>query len=788
MSLNHDNARSSDRARSALEHAAALLAYSALAVGMTWPLATNLATHVVKAKWHYDSMVNMMILGSRMHYALGIGALESVYDNYFCYPTPLSIANNETLFGLSLLYAPFYLATDDPLLAYNLLLLTCLALSGFFAYLLVRRMSGSGQAAFLCGVAYAFCPYIFFELGRVQLVAAQWVPLCILLAHDAMETGRWRSFVGLAFAYAMQFGSCLYYAFFLAIYFVVMGLWLAFEHRRWGRALLLRLAVCGALTGALVAPMAYPHLVARKDFPLTREEEKAAAYAGRLSDLWKVYPENKTLTFLHDDARGPTEPISFPGFVLLGFALVAIAGPAREAYRQARNPRERKLMLLGMLLCPLALLAGVGVGFLSRNFAVGVPVFLAGLWLWRSIRPGPLLPPLRAAYLLFIMLVLALFVGPLPALIDNEYAVGLYHYLYQHVPGFDGIRYVSRFAILMMASLIVLGGLGAKAILDSVKDRRRRWIAFGVLLALMLLELRNAPVTLAYLPNKSNLPASYRWLAEHTGPEPIAILPAYPKGYYGARNDYIALFHKRRSINGKSSWMPPVTHAYIREASRFPRGTMLDMIRTLDAKYLLLHLEEYNRARARRIEKWLSRRTDQLQLVFKSGTHRIYEMLPSDDPLDELQETPPLPSGVERIDLTKVRASAVRLPEEARYAIDGNPDTKWATHRNMLTGDWFELDLGRTRRLAAIDMRDFYEAFDAPVSYRLLVGGKEGNLREVQRRKRPVIYRDQVFRPRNFVYRIVLDEPVEARRVRIELIDTVSRRWWSIHEMVLWAK
>ena len=771
----------------AAQHGAALLAYVGLAVGMTWPLASHLETHVVKAKWHYDSMVNMMILGSRMHHALGIGSLESVYDNYFCWPVPLSIANNENLFGLVWLYAPYYLITRDPLLSYNLLLLTCLALSGFCAYLLVRRMTGNGLAGFLCGVAYAFCPYIFFELGRVQLVAAQWVPLCILLAHDAIETMRWRSWVALALVYAMQFGSCLYYAFFLTIYFLCMGLWLALEHKRIGRAFFLRVALAGALAGSLIAPMVYPHLAARKDFPLTREEAKAAAYAGRLSDFWKVYPENKTLTFLHDDAKGPTEPISFPGFVLLGLTGVALGGPLRKAYRDGRNPRERRLPVLGIVLCPLALFAAVGVGFLVRNFAVGIPVFLAGLWLWRSLRPRPLLPRLHAAYLFFIVLLLALFVGPLPVLMNNEYAVGLYHYLYQHVPGFDGIRYVSRFSVLIMASLIILGGIGAKAVFDGITDRRRRLITFAILLGLTLLELRNAPVTLAHLPNKTELPPAYQWLAEHPGPEPLAVLPAYPKGFYGARTDYMALFHTRRTINGKSSWMPPVTHNYIREASRFPRGTMLDMVRTLGAKYLLVHLEEYTRARANRIERWLARRGDQVKLVFKQGSHRIYELAPA-GPKERLLETPRLPEGLKPVPQIELGATSGRLPDRAPFGVDGDPETKWATYRNMLAGDWFEVRLKRERKVAAIDMTDFYEAFDAPVSYRLLVATKGGEYREVGRRKRLVMYRDQVFHPRGFVFRIVLPEPTPASRIRIELLDTVARRWWSVHEVTVWAK
>ena len=205
-------------------NAGVLIGFVALAVAMTWPLARHLATHVVRAKWYYDSMVNIHILGSRMHYALGMSqSLKSVYDNYFCAPTPYSIANNENHFGLALLYAPFYLMTRDPLLAYNLLLLLCIALSGFCMFVFVRELTGHPLAAVLSGVAYAFSPYVFFELGRIQLVAAQWIPLFALFLHRAARSGRLADLIALGLTFAMQVGCCLYYAVFLGVYGAFVG-------------------------------------------------------------------------------------------------------------------------------------------------------------------------------------------------------------------------------------------------------------------------------------------------------------------------------------------------------------------------------------------------------------------------------------------------------------------------------------------------------------------------------------------------------------------------------------
>ena len=122
---------------------------------------------------------------------------------------------------------------DDPLLSYNLLLLLCICLSGFFMYLFVRGLSGSSLAGVLSGIGYAFSPYLFFELGRIQLVAAQWIPLFALFLHrvTAASPSRLRDMLGLGLAFAMQVGSCLYYAVFLGVYAVFVGGWLLVRHR-----------------------------------------------------------------------------------------------------------------------------------------------------------------------------------------------------------------------------------------------------------------------------------------------------------------------------------------------------------------------------------------------------------------------------------------------------------------------------------------------------------------------------------------------------------------------------
>ena len=177
---------------------------------------------MLRAIYHWDAYTNAMIMGSRVDAALGLGPL-SLHDDYYFAPLPDSIVFNENHFGLSLIFAPFYLVSGNGLLAYNLTLLVSLALSAFFTYLLVRRLTGSGLAGIIAGVAFAYSPYVFFELGRIQLTATQWIPASFLLLHRAIEGQRPRDAIGFWLVFLLQIGTCLYYAMFLIPLLSLLG-------------------------------------------------------------------------------------------------------------------------------------------------------------------------------------------------------------------------------------------------------------------------------------------------------------------------------------------------------------------------------------------------------------------------------------------------------------------------------------------------------------------------------------------------------------------------------------
>lgn len=782
----------------ARKHLLILLLFVALSVGMTWPLVMHLDSHVIDTKWYYDALTMTMVLGTRVNYLLGTGA-GGMYDNYFCFPVPDSIVFNENLFGLSLLYLPFYLVTKDYLLSYNLLLLLCLTMSGYFTYLLVRRLTGSDLAAILSGAGFAFCPYVFFEMGRVQLVATQWIALCAFFLHRAVETGRFRDMLGLGLAYVMQLGSCLYYGLFLLILFAFVGTYLVFVNRRWNLAFWGRLAAAAVICAPLAAVEVYPYLTAQNNFSLTRSLEKAEKYSGQLSHLLNVYPTNKTLALLHEPAKGASEPIAFTGFTILLLALTALVFPLIREYRRDPSKRTKNDLYRSFALWILVFFAAIGSAVVFGTFLAAIALVIVVYVFWRRANEKRVLSSTVTMYLIFLPFITLLYLGIEPLEVDRESVFGPYYYLYRLLPGFDSVRYVSRQFVLVMLTLVMLAGFGAAAIFRSISKPSFRITLFLVLLSLILVEFLNAPVSLARVPGRRTLPAAYRWLAKHKGDEPIAIIPGHYIGYYGALHNYYALFHQRKTINGKSSWIPPITRLYIHEMRRFPRQSGTRLLQTLGAKYVIVHTEELSPSQAQRTIEYLTSGTQSYKQVLRSGddysdSDYIFEVLPSTDPTLRLASMPSLPKyGIERLHRWHTSVSASRANDTAMFAFDSDVETRWSTGRTQKSGDFFEFELARTERVVAVEFTDFEYILDAPLSYELLVsrhGAESGQENWKSLVKVPDIrlYKEMVYEPRDFVFRIMLPEPTPVRRLRIKLLDTVPGHSWAINETSIWIK
>lgn len=431
----------------------------------------------------------------------------------------------------------------------------------------------------------------------------------------------------------------------------------------------------------------------------------------------------------------------------------------------------------------------------AHNFVAGAAVVIVAALLWRKLRPGvPLLSGPFAQWMWLLPLALALFLGIAPFEYDEQPVRGLYYYLHTYVPGFNGIRKVSRQAIVTTFCFVVLAGIGAGMVFDRLRWPLARYALFGALLIAVLLEFNTAPVTMIEVPAGNAVSRAYRYVARQDGDAPIGIVP----GHWGkhrftgqrgmALHNYLALYHGRRTLNGKSSWIPPITHVYHRAARRLPSEAAIRVLQILAPEFLVLHGADLDRKQFAQVLAGLDQRPDAFRRLFGQDNDYVYRVLRPNDPTLGLLPTPRIPPALERVPTKLVGMLAGRSARRAYHALDGNPRTRWATFRSQLAGDWVEFVLREPREIAALEFTDFEECFDSPLAFRIEVSDDGATYRTVFTRPRLRIFANQVHHPTGFAFRVVLDQPVRTRHVRMTLLEGVPGRWWSIYEAKLWER
>src|SRR6185436_4062876 len=133
--------------------------YLAIALVMTWPLATVMTRQIAGDVG--DTLFNCWILlwtsGQILRAISGDpGALAQYWNGNIFYPAPLTLAFSEHLTPQMLQALPVLAVSGNIVLAYNVLFLATIVLSGLGMYLLVRELIGQPLAACLAGLAFAF--------------------------------------------------------------------------------------------------------------------------------------------------------------------------------------------------------------------------------------------------------------------------------------------------------------------------------------------------------------------------------------------------------------------------------------------------------------------------------------------------------------------------------------------------------------------------------------------------------------------------------------------------------
>ena len=470
--------------------------------------------------------------------AVTSGNFAGFFDANIFFPHTRTLAYSEFLIPQTLVAAPLLLVVENPLFAYNVVLLLSFVATAFAMYLLGKYLTGSAFAGFVGGLALAFSPFMFSHLSHIQVIGAAGIPLSFLLLHRYFDEPSLRRLLYFTAAYVAQALANAHFALYLTYAAGAYILYRALRDRRWKIASFYgHMAVHGVLSLALLLPFFGQYVRLKSELGFSREMVYGASWYSFLA----APPTNR----LYGELTAPlrtSEASLFPGFVVIALAIVGIwasrssengSGGARgnlvsDEGRADRGPGDGggkaaveraddagalphppaaarwvyhfagALIVLAWLVIIAMSAAGsinVGIGGVSvrandfQNPFAGLVAGVVMRMLLRRLFPSLgrgrawLGEPQRFyGWLLFISVLLSL--G----------ATGPYRLLFAYVPGFDGVRAVARIYILALFCLAIFVAYGARAVNDRWAGRRVAW-ATGLIPLLMLAEFFSAPHT-----------------------------------------------------------------------------------------------------------------------------------------------------------------------------------------------------------------------------------------------------------------------------------------------------
>lgn len=388
------------------EIACVLAAGVALAVLVTWPLVLHLGSRIspdlgdpIRTAWEI-AWVGHAMLHQPLH----------LFDANAFYPHHLSLAFSDSLLG----YGPagwFGSGTIAALVRYNLLFLLAWSLCFVGAYLLARELGAGRAGGAVAGAAFAYAPYKVTEAGHLHVISGGGIALSLFL----LLRGYRRSSRGLVIAGWLVAAWQISLGFTLGLQLAYLMLVLALIALYWGgraygraivdalraqRALVLITCLGIALCGLMTAYEARPYLKVASEYPTAK----------------------RTLREVKNYSSGPWA-------LLAASSENRVWGSITSGAREHVHSKNEDVFFPGAVIFVLALV-GLSASVYTRRLRIGLACGVV------------------------VVAVLAMGMG----LTGAGYP---YRLLYDHAPGWEGVRVPGRVFVMATLFLALLAAAGA---------------------------------------------------------------------------------------------------------------------------------------------------------------------------------------------------------------------------------------------------------------------------------------------------------------------------------------
>jgi hypothetical protein len=294
-----------------------LLAFVALAVIHTWPLASD-PGHLARTD-NADASLNIWAVNwVGAHLLTDPGR---VFEANIFYPERRTLAYSEAMLLQGVLAAPAVALGAPPVLTFNLVLLAGFALTGWAFCLLVQRWTGSWTAGFVSGSLAAFNAHILVRMGHLQAMHLEFFALMLYALDRMVASRRLKDAALLGTGFALQALTSIY-----LLVFSVWTLLFAFvgrigEWRRHPGRTLIAGGAAAAVALVLLAPMLWEYRQLRSETGMARSAADQMA-----GDWWQYLATGARVHRWWVPAESASSgSYAFPGILAMVLAVYALA-------------------------------------------------------------------------------------------------------------------------------------------------------------------------------------------------------------------------------------------------------------------------------------------------------------------------------------------------------------------------------------------------------------------------------------------------------------------------------
>jgi hypothetical protein len=330
--------------------ALALVGYALLAVGLTWPTARYLTTHVAEAdggRFAYSGLGDTAQFTWSLWWAAR--ALATAHNPFATdlvfYPEGAPLYLHALVFSSGFLLAPItYLF--GAVASYNLSTMLGLAGTGYAVFLLAGHFSSRGVAAWFAGALVAACPFLTmkFQVSHLNLLHLGWLALFILGIIRLSETGAWRYVLLSAISFVCNAFTDWYLAIIASF---ALAFWVGLSIWRAPRRLVLvsRYAMVIVLATIALAPLLVGMWATRDRFERMSEAKWASwqiGVHGYSSDAVGLFFPSLLQPFWRGAAEALTAPlvarvpVAEGWYIAAGWVLLGLAGAGVWRYGRAQ--------------------------------------------------------------------------------------------------------------------------------------------------------------------------------------------------------------------------------------------------------------------------------------------------------------------------------------------------------------------------------------------------------------------------------------------------------------------